>query len=667
MPPKISKNNWQKAYPKPLVEAVNGLALKRDIRITNTDKINGVISFLIWLANNQNSPDINLIHSTFTEEQNKNIDELIADPIKHNRLFCEILNKWSKAIKNNMDPFIKKGSILSEKTKYSRVWNACNGIEKIRNKQNFQFIPTLFKPEYIKRPSSNSETSSEHNKSLGENSWIELEGLTGFDRDRKAINLIRNECIKIFDLYEKLHKFGQILLHNKPLGPENNPESCKIIKQGLLDYKQAITKTGTFKISHYKRKYLCRDIETWRKASGIDVTQIHSDRNQFILAYRSAFGPSFQAAYAALTILICDTGWNVQPARDLTRYPYVFTSDKHSILATNSIITAFKNRAGHHVVGYLGERHNLNVSKAEMAMDEFKHVIAELDNNNPNSDDDHAYADLKKPNWGNSISVANIIERFRIMAETMRAEFGDYSEELFNDEFWIYVSTNLNPKPMPKHHAFGQYLFDNTNHIIGRKGFTHKAIRKSVLNLTRQDTNSFAETAAVAGHSGSGVLQPHYLNTPTMNAELDASIRLFQDAVEGILTRDLDQKNVAQKLGKTVKDLERMRNTAHQSGISATVGLIKQTDYGSPEILRFDPTEQILMVLYLTHSKLRQMQFNYPNKARYRLNYLPLLALVKAIGKQLSEHGHMTNYIRSARKASKMLISGEISLPMLED
>nr|WP_319485229.1 hypothetical protein [uncultured Cohaesibacter sp.] len=667
MSPKISKNNWQKAYPKPLVEAVNGLAFKRDNRTTKTDTKNGVISFLIWLANDQDSPDINLIHSIFAEEQNKNIDKLIADPIKHNRLFCKILNKWSKAIESDMDPFIKKGSKSSNQTKYMRVWNACDGIEKLRKEQNFQFIPTLFKSEYIKKPYSSSETSSEHNKSLGENDWIELEGLKGFDRDRKAINIIRNECIEIFDLYEKLHKFGQMLLHNKPLGPENDPESCEIIKQGLFDYKQAITKTGTFKISKYRTQKLCRDIETWQKASGIDITQIHSDRNLFILAYRSAFGPSFQAAYAALTILICDTGWNVQPARDLTRYPYVFTSDKHSMLATQSIITAFKNRAGHHVVGYLGECHDLNDTKAKVAMNQLKQLIAELDNNNPNSDDDHTYADLKKPNWGHRTSGANIIERFRIMAETMRSEFGSHSDALFNDEFWIYVSTNLNPKPKPKHHQFGQYLFENTNHIIGRKGFTHKAIRKSVLNLTRQDTNSFAETAAVAGHSGSGVLQPHYLNTPTMNAELDASIRLFQDAVEGILTRDLDQKDIAQKLGKTVRDLEHIRDVAHQSGISATVGLIKQTDYGSPEILRFDPTEQNLMVLYVTHKKLRQMQFNYPNKARYRLNYLPLLALVKAIGKQLSEQGHMTNYIRSARKASKMLISGEISLPMLED
>ena len=450
MSQKISKNNWQNAYPKPLVEAVNGLAFKRDNGSTSAEMKSGVISFLIWLANNQDSPDINIIHSTFAEEQNKNIDKLIANPIKHNRLFCKLLNKWSKAIENDMDPFIKKGSKPSNQTKYMRVWNACTGIEKIRNEQKFLFIPTLFKTEYIKKPSSSSETSSEHNKSLGENSWIEIEGLTGFGRDRKAISLIRNECIEIFDLYEKLHKFGQMLLHNKPLGPENDPESCEIIKQGLLNYKQAITKTGTFKISEWKKKNLCRDIETWRKASGIDITQIHSDRNQFILAYRSAFGPSSQAAYAALTILICDTGWNVQPARDLTRFPYVFTSDKHSMLATKSIITAFKNRAGHHVVGYLGERQNLNNTKAEVAMDELKQVIAELDNNTPNSDNNHAYADLKKPNWGNRISAASIIERFRIMAETMRAEFGDHSEELFNDEFWIYVSTNLNPKPIAK-------------------------------------------------------------------------------------------------------------------------------------------------------------------------------------------------------------------------
>ena len=153
-----------------------------------------------------------------------------------------------------------------------------------------------------------------------------------------------------------------------------------------------------------------------------------------------------------------------------------------------------------------------------------------------------------------------------------------------------------------------------------------------------------------------------------MNAELDASIRQFQDALEGIVTRDLDQEEVARKLGKTISDLARMRRIADRAGITATLGLVKDDGADSPtNSLHFEPTDDRLAELYVIHRKLREMQTHYPNRARFRKDYLPLLALTKAIGREVFRKSLGLQYWRAARQASASLRAGQIVLPLLED
>ncbi|WP_156967879.1 hypothetical protein [Methylosinus sp. PW1] len=191
--------------------------------------------------------------------------------------------------------------------------------------------------------------------------------------------------------------------------------------------------------------------------------------------------------------------------------------------------------------------------------------------------------------------------------------------------------------------------------------------------LIRNETGSITATKTAAGHNSSGVLQPHYLNTPTVNAELDASIRLFQDAIEGIVTRELDQDIVAERLGKTVEELERMRDVAKLAGITTALGLVvenhsdgddKQPPAAKP--LHFYPNDARLTELYLTHRKLRHMQTHYPNIVRFRQEFLPLLAMAKAIGREVFKQHLGPRYWRAARTAAADLRNGKAALPFIE-
>ena len=162
---------------------------------------------------------------------------------------------------------------------------------------------------------------------------------------------------------------------------------------------------------------------------------------------------------------------------------------------------------------------------------------------------------------------------------------------------------------------------------------------------------------------------PHYLNTPWANGQLDMSIRRFQGVIEALAVSRLNQEQVAQRLGTTVADLDQMRRTADRAGVTAIFGFLGPSEnVGRPAAtLHFHPNDERLSELFLVHKVLREMQAHYPNRGRFRLRFLPLLALTKAIGRDVFRKGHGPRYRRAARKASALLRAGEIVLPCLED
>jgi len=292
-----------------------------------------------------------------------------------------------------------------------------------------------------------------------------------------------------------------------------------------------------------------------------------------------------------------------------TRNPFAFRSAKHAFIATEPIIESWKTRAGHWVVESLGPRGEVDERRAFRAQESWEETVEAID---PGGDGNR-YARLGLE--AGEASAIDILDRYAVMADTLRAEFNHHADALgLNDAFWICFTTS----PQPRTYREGTTRLTDIfarDPILSRSGFTYRGIRKTRQILTRVETGSFAATKAAASHANSGVLMPHYLNTPTITAELDASIAIFQSALEGVVMRGIDQKTVAERLGKSVADLDRMRGVAARAGLMAALGLDGAKDSGEPSgHLHFRATDRRLEDLYLIHRTLRHMQAHYANR-----------------------------------------------------
>jgi hypothetical protein len=163
---------------------------------------------------------------------------------------------------------------------------------------------------------------------------------------------------------------------------------------------------------------------------------------------------------------------------------------------------------------------------------------------------------------------------------------------------------------------------------------------------------------------------PHYLCTPLVNAELDESIRRFQGAMEAIATRDINAHKVAIALRRDSNVSSRLFHVAERCGLTAVLGVsaTKESDADDQEAtIQFEPSDERLGELYLSHKALVAMRNSYSNKERFRKDYLPLLALVKAIGREVFQLNLGPRYWGAARAASKALRSGDTVIPCFED
>ncbi len=610
------------------------------------EQLHGVVAFLDWIATRDPHTLAHRVYRCFDQSD----EILFPAPQEHERAFVDVLQEW-------IDTYLGGPSPLTDGTRKMRVHGLRIALEGLRDRGH-RGVPTRFSRTFIK-PGTPENTQT---PSLGEAAWPELESSHGYERERRALELVRARFVEVFRLYERLFAFGQALLNDDPLPQNADEEACEALRRGLEIYHHRIANTGRFSMDSSIWRKVPTGRELWKRATGIDISKMWSLDKPDACAYRSAFGPSAPCMMSAFGVLLCETGWNVQPARDLPRNPFAFRSAKHAFIATEPIIESWKTRAGHWVVESLGPRGEVDERRAFRAQESWEETVEAID---PGGDGNR-YARLGLE--AGEASAIDILDRYAVMADTLRAEFNHHADALgLNDAFWICFTTS----PQPRTYREGTTRLTDIfarDPILSRSGFTYRGIRKTRQILTRVETGSFAATKAAASHANSGVLMPHYLNTPTITAELDASIAIFQSALEGVVMRGIDQKTVAERLGKSVADLDRMRGVAARAGLMAALGLDGAKDSGEPSgHLHFRATDRRLEDLYLIHRTLRHMQAHYANRARFRLDYLPLLALAKGIGREVFAAHLGPRYRSAARRMSAALRAGEITLPSLED
>lgn len=505
-------------------------------------------------------------------------------------------------------------------------------------------------------------------RSLGEAKWPELEGLGGIERERHALRLVRASFVDVLRPYFRLFEFGQHVLAD----PEffgRSPEGTQIIRDGLSICQNMLARHGVLALPDGKTRgvSLIPQLESrrlWLDEAGVDPACLLGPKsNQFQLAMQSCFGPTLMASIATIGVITCDLGWNKQPTHDLPRNPFIFRSDKQEFIASENFIRSFKERRGDHVYAYITQDEVLDGARLGVALEGWHDTAREL-----GPSDTAGYACVNRAEPGD-LSLADILTRYKSMSDALLEQTGKYSPlgQTIRDRLIAHTSItgkigrSISGMSLDtKQAAFG-------NEICGRLECTWSAIRKTRQIIRLDEAGSVTGVRPFAGHKGFGVLLPHYLNSTVINHELDQNIRDFQNALEAVATRDLDPDRIALALKRTTLEIQRARDLAEETGIAATLGITSSIDVEIGPLIDFVPTEEALLELFLIHRKLRQMQSNYRNKARFRRRFLPLLAITKAVGRELFARGLGPRYRSAARRAAARLNKGDIIMPSLED
>lgn len=632
----IDTESWARLYDPKLISAIDA--------IKHPTPRHGTQHLLAWLAdqrNNEGSLAAKVFAAFTGERRDIEAEAKFDDEVTHERAFLDVVRKWH-------DHILTEPSQLALSTRKQMIAGAKRCLETL-SQEGHRGLPH-FNRRWLKigTPSPEKPTPS-----LGSLDWPELADLKGFDRERTALTVVRDAFLSEFLFYESLFLFGQKLIRS---GESSVDEvSDKFIRQQIFNCQQALRRGEIPTIDG-------RDIR--KTFTHFDVNRITGGaRGWFRTACLASLGPVVPTASAALGVLLCDTGWNLQPMRDLPRDPFVFRSSTNTYIAERSFIGSFKNRANHHVLGYLGEQSVLTGERLEIAQLVWQDTIKELGTREQHD----GYATFPiNPDGDSKLSGVDVILRYQAMAEALRENLKDPVAE---DYFWIYLQQQSGT---PRHWTAASSGVEfskthTTNIILSRPGVHSKSIRQTVLMIRYGDTGSMTAVASSAGHSTTRVIMPHYLNKPTVNVELDKNIRNYQNIVEALMVRDLDPNKVAAAFESKPENFERLRRLAIKTGVAASLGLYDNMILDHAEILRFAPTDDRLLELFCIHRKLRLMQVSYLNQERFRREFLPLLAWVKAIGREVFASHLGPRYRHAARRASGLLRRGEIVLPCLED
>lgn len=632
---------WGASYDDRLVKAV--LASEPSRR-------RGLSLFLDWLR--QSAPGSTAYHvrTVFLEQEPSSQPNGIAYEIA----FVETFREWQATILNGPGP-------QRPWTRYMMASRAKSLIETL-SREGHRGIPVNFRAAWISTRTPRDRPSS---PSLGESSWPELADFHGMSRERRALELARADYLRSFLAYERFFIFGQSVLRGET-PPGTCAEARSKIRKVLELHLRAFRETGRALVRAQpsrNRELGIRNIDVWRRAGAPDVTELASGVRKFHAACLASLGPTSQMVDAAKGVLLCDTGWNVQPMEDLSKDPFLFVSETGAQIASAEFLASFKKRAGAVVLAYLERTGPFDPTWAAMAKPIWNEVVEE----HGSEDGADGYGVLSESDEPEAISGIEVLRRYMAAADIIRN--WDPTVAAF-EGMWVALTDKgiLRTFTSKSAHSYVRREGYPKAIVICRKDFTRKAIRKTVLLLAYGEASSIVAAATAGGHQTKSTILPHYLNTPPVNADLDAKVRMFQDEVEVIVMEGLDQEVVAFRLGRTPAHLHRLRLDAQESGVAILFGLAdEEPEEGPGPALNFYATGENLEELYLLHRALRRMQTLHPNRARFRQVFLPLLAVCKLIGRMVFAKNLGPAYWRAARGVRKKEHNVSNLFPGLEE
>ncbi|WP_141402042.1 hypothetical protein [Rhizobium subbaraonis] len=581
----------------------------------------GIRSFLTWLQR-RSGKDAVFVRSLFNGAAEPTSTALAR--------IHQLAKKWVSALEAGGK--LSPGSI----THYARRLRWALRLLGERFPKRFPTVPKGF----LKR----KEHVSGNHESLGDQDWPELEGLTGAARERAALNTVRREALAHFEELEKLFWFGQDLISSEtPPDSIGDPNAWIAVKgriQNALDTgsnRRERSGLGSGSIS---------DPQVWRDA-GLDVDV--SRRRPLVLRRVSklvdfCLAPTLDLCHLVAVIFCCATGWNRQPIFDIARDPFLLETRNKIGVTTASFFSEMKRRAGHEVVAHLDSGKHLS----PLELENVKSVIraTELEYKQY---DNGAFEELDADG-----EALDVLRRFKRIVDNIPLKVALQNSE---DQLFLYRANSKFALASRSKKALSSLkLFERT-------GIDYPAIRKTVIGLRLRRVGSVEAMSALATHTGTGVLMPHYVNTDENTATYSEKIRFVHNNIQAILLRN--RKKLRIRLSLPDADVDWYLQMAKISGIGAAMLPITVKRSPGEATYDLDPTPDNLLSLYLIMFSLVRQRLSGFDLTRWHIQGRPQLALARGMKLALIKCGLGAAWRHEAKRGFRGLKEGTLRLPVL--
>jgi hypothetical protein len=355
--------------------------------------------------------------------------------------------------------------------------------------------------------------------------------------------------------------------------------------------------------------------------------------------YLQAGGIALVAAY---TIVLLDTGFNVQPCDDLPENPFYLKQKRGR--QTLSTISAIKLRASGKI------------------------TLATL-----------AEEDVPIKNAGGRPSSVEVIERWRKMTLPIRGR----APAGIADQLWILArGKGIAGSPVRYSHAsFSDWWYQlmkryANDPIVGELPVARRNIRPTVLQLRATAADLGTATSALVGnHSSLRTLMKHYLGRGWFKAELDKKIRHYTNLFEAALLSSESARN----MGLDESAFLARQDEAFATGLGFAcrdplAGVQPGTTTGSPctkleactscPLVRFVPNTASFKDLVVAHKSLMAAEAHFvaANPARWAQIWLPLRAMVEATIELLRASHRRRAFEHVEAEVERSIESGDVVL-----
>ncbi|EJT05016.1 hypothetical protein [Rhizobium sp. CCGE 510] len=516
-------------------------------------------------------------------------------------------------------------------------------------------LPNRSYPHFSRRYKKFTHVPTE-SASIADLGFPETKNLTGSAKLRVSMKVISDAAMDVLQKHASFFKAAEPLRKGRIAAdlPKEERAACNaisaVVRAEIRSFEQAgksqFSKSGVRTNSKAvdASMNLLADPATWREAGlGELVPKVASlDFPQIMTLVLCCVGATIVPVLAAKMVFCCDTGWNRQPIEDIPPEVYQFRLVDEVGVACASFVQAFKNRAGHLVQTLLehSQLRGLRATDAVAAWEE-----AEREQN---------WGDCDQRSMVGYTSPAYVA--LELLRPSVEALDGYTKDQRVHERFFKSISVSggvsLNKREIATVFKSGP---------LATPGLNFKLIRRSYLQLMFRVVDTVEALRTDAGHAGTGVLLPVYLNSPEIRRELEQSTRFFQNAIQSL---------VIAEVGKPLEFLMTPEqhvwfyNLARVSGVASAVGYGVSTPIAGPPAFRFTPSDEQLRSLFAI-SKSLDIEEKTADPRRWSLVGVPLRGFTKAIFAKLKSAGMSRLLKRISDEFNDDLRRGFVDLPPL--